>query len=117
MPQEVIDSVNKLVEVDRKPSILTVYDRHGNPVGNTKNTNADLADVPEENTKEDDPVTDITGVDQDLPDNKHQYQETPTTIKTNMTSTTEPKKSETRLKMHLRAMIIHSPRIKNLNSY
>ena len=46
MPQEVIERVNKLVEADGQPYILTFYDRHGNPVGNTKNPNTDLTDAP-----------------------------------------------------------------------
>ena len=48
MPQEVIDRVNKLGEVDRQPYLLTFYDRHGNPFGDTGNPNADLTDAPEE---------------------------------------------------------------------
>ena len=75
MPQEVIDRVNNLGEADGQPSILTFYDRHGKPVGNTKNPNADLTDTPEEETEEDDPVPEITRVDQDHPDDKHQDQE------------------------------------------
>ena len=51
MPQEVIDRVNKLGEADRHPYILTFYDRHGNPVGDTGNPNADLTDSPEEETE------------------------------------------------------------------
>ena len=56
MPQEVIDIVNKLGEADGQPSLLTFYDRHGNPVGDTKNPNAELTDAPEEDTEEDEPV-------------------------------------------------------------
>ena len=47
MPQEVIDRVKNLGESDRQPSLLTFYDRHGNPVGDTVNPNADLTDAPE----------------------------------------------------------------------
>ena len=39
------------------------------------------------------------------------------TIKMNVTSTKEPKKLATRLKIHSRAMMIYIPRKKNLNSY
>ena len=53
MPQEVIESVNKLVEADGQPYLLTFYDRHRNPVGDTKNPNADLTDTPEDETEED----------------------------------------------------------------
>ena len=53
MPQEVIDRVNKLGEADGQPSLLTFYDRHGNPVGGTINPNADLTDATEEGTEED----------------------------------------------------------------
>ena len=77
MPQEVIDRVNKLGEADVQPTLLTFYDRHGNPVGDTKNPNADLTDAPEEETEEYDPVPEITGVDQDPPDEEHQDQEPP----------------------------------------
>ena len=45
MPKEVIDSVNKLGESDGKPSLLTIYDRHGNTVGDTRNYNSDLTDA------------------------------------------------------------------------
>ena len=48
MPQEVIDRVNKLVEADRQPSLLTFYDRHGNTFGDSENSNSDLTDAPEE---------------------------------------------------------------------
>ena len=51
MPQEVIDRVNKPGEADVQPSLLTFYDRHGNPVGDTRNTNPDLTDVPKEETE------------------------------------------------------------------
>ena len=68
MPQEVIGRVNKLGESDGQPSLLTFYDRHGNPVGYTGNPNADLTDAPEEETEENEPVTDITGVDQEPPE-------------------------------------------------
>ena len=67
MPQEVIDCVNKLGEADGQPSLLTLYDRHGSPVGNTNNTNADLSGAPEEETEEDVPVPEITGVDKEPP--------------------------------------------------
>ena len=77
MPQEVINRVNKLGQADRKPSLLTLYDLHGNPVGDTKNPNADLTDAPEEDTEYDEPKPEITGVDQDPPDDKQQDQETP----------------------------------------
>ena len=77
MPQEVIDRVNKLVEADGHPSLLTFYNRHGNLVGDTKNTNADLTEAQEEETEEDEPVPEITGVDQQPPDNEQQDQETP----------------------------------------
>ena len=43
--------------------------------------------------------------------------QTQTTIKIKMTSATELKKSETRLKKHFRVMMIYSPRKNNLNSY
>ena len=77
MPQEVIDRVNKLGEADGQPSLLTFYDRHGNPVGDTRNPNADLTDAPEEETEENEPVPDITGVDQEPPDDKQQDLKTP----------------------------------------
>ena len=77
MPQEVIDRVNKLVESDGQPSLLTFYDRHGNPVCDTRNTNADLTDAPEEKTDKDEPVPEITGVDQEPPNDKQQDQATP----------------------------------------
>ena len=72
MPQEVIDCVNKLGEADRQPYILTFYDRHGNLVGDSENPNADLTDAPEEETEENEPVTEITGVYQEPPDDKQQ---------------------------------------------
>ena len=77
MPQEVIDRVNKLGAFDGQPFILTFYDRHGNLVGDTNNSNADLTDAPEEETEEDEPVPEITGVDQEPPDDEQQYQDTP----------------------------------------
>ena len=46
MPQEVIDRVNKLGETDGQPSLLTFYDRHGNPVGDSENPNSDLTEAP-----------------------------------------------------------------------
>ena len=67
MPQEVIDRVNKLGEADGQPSLLTFYDRHGNPVGDSENPNSDLTDAPEEETEENEPVPEITGVDQEPP--------------------------------------------------
>ena len=67
MPQEVIDCFNKLGEADGQPTVLTFYDRHGNTVGDIRNPNADLTDAPEEDTEEDDPVPDSTGVNQDPP--------------------------------------------------
>ena len=70
MPQEVIDRVNKLGEADGQPSILTFYDHHGNPVGDSEKPNADLTDAPEEETEENDPVPEITGVDQEPPDDE-----------------------------------------------
>ena len=76
MPQEVIDRVNNLGEADGQPSLLTFYDRHGNPVGDTQNTNAHLTAAPEEETEENDTVPDITGLYQEPP-NKHQDQEPP----------------------------------------
>ena len=51
MPQEVIDRANKLGEADGQPSLLNFYDRHGNPVGDIKNPNADLTDAQEEVTE------------------------------------------------------------------
>ena len=72
MPQEVIDRVNKIGEADGQPSLLIFYDRHGNPVGDTQNPNAQLTDATEEETEEDDPLPEITGVDHDPPDD-HQY--------------------------------------------
>ena len=48
MPQEVIDRVNKLGEAEGQPSLLTFYDRHRNPVGDSENPNSDLTDAPEE---------------------------------------------------------------------
>ena len=77
MPQEVIDRVNKLGEADGQTSLLNFYDRHGNPVGDTKNPNAELADAPEEENAENEPVPETTGVDQDPPDNEQKDQETP----------------------------------------
>ena len=77
MPQEIIYRVNKLGEADGQPSLLTFYYRHGNPVGDTNNPNADLTDAPEEETEEDEPVPEITGVDQEPPNNKQKDQETP----------------------------------------
>ena len=68
MPQEVIDRVKNLGEADRQPSLLTFYDRHGNPVGDTRNPNADLNDAPEEETDKDEPVPEITGVYQEPSD-------------------------------------------------
>ena len=41
----------KLGEADGHPSLLIFYDRHGNPVGDTRNPNADLTDAPEEETE------------------------------------------------------------------
>ena len=77
MPQEVIDRVNKLGEADGHPYLLTFYDRHGNLVGDTVNTNADLTEAPEEETEENEPVPEITGVDQEPPDNKQIDPKTP----------------------------------------
>ena len=71
MPQEVIDSANKLGEADGQPSLLTSYDRHGKPVGDTK------TDAPEEDTEENEPMPEITGVDQEPPDDEQQDQDTP----------------------------------------
>ena len=68
MPQEVIDRVNKLGEADGQPSLFTFYDRHGNPVGDKKYPNVDLTDAPEEDTEENEPMPEITGVDQEPPD-------------------------------------------------
>ena len=102
MPQEVIDRVNKLGEADGQPYLLTFYNRHGNPVGNTNNTNADLTDAPEEETEECEPVPKITGVDQEPPATNNKIRKPQTKIKMKMTSTTEPKKSATRLKAHSR---------------
>ena len=67
MPQEVIDRVNKLGESDGQTSLLNFYDRHGNPVGDTQDPHANLTAAPEEETEEDDPVPETTGVDQDPP--------------------------------------------------
>ena len=67
MPQEVIDRVNKLGKYVGQPSLLTFYDQHSNPVGDTQNPNAHLTAAPEEETEEDDPVPEITGVDQEPP--------------------------------------------------
>ena len=82
MPQEVIDRINKLGEAEGHPSLLTFYDRHGNPVGDTKNHNADLTEAPKEYTEEYEPVPEITGVDQktpnqETPDDEQKDQETP----------------------------------------
>ena len=77
MPQEVIDRVNKLGEADRQPSLLTLYDRHENPVGDTKNPNADLTEASEEDTEEDETVPEITGVDQEPPGDEQQDQDNP----------------------------------------
>ena len=77
MPQEVIDRANKLGEADGQPSLLNFYDRHGNPVGDTNNPKAYLTDAPEEETEEDEPVPEITGVDQEPPDDEQKEQETP----------------------------------------
>ena len=74
MLQEVSDRVNNLGEADGQPSLLTFYDCHGNPVGDTKNSNADPTDAPEEENEENKPVPDITGVDQEPPNDKQQYQ-------------------------------------------
>ena len=106
MTQEVIDSVNKLGESDGQPSLLTFYDRHGNPVGDTRNTNADLTDAPEEKTDKDEPVPEITGVDQEPPTTNNKIRQPQTTIKMKMTSTMETKKSATRLKQYFRVMMI-----------
>ena len=76
MPQEFIDRVNELLEADGQPSLLTFYDCHCNPVGDAKNPNANLTEAPEESTEEEEPVPEITGVDQD-PDDEQQDQETP----------------------------------------
>ena len=67
MPQEVIDRVNKLGEADGHPSLLNFYDRHGNPVGDSENPNADLTDAPEQEHEENGPVPDITGVEEEPP--------------------------------------------------
>ena len=69
MSKEVINRVNKLGEADGQPSLLTFYDRHGNPVGDTRNPDADLTDAPEEETDEDEPMPEITVMDQEPPDN------------------------------------------------
>ena len=76
MPQEVIHCVNKLGEADGHPSLLTFYDRQGNPVGDTQNPNANFTAAPEKETEADNPVPEITGVDQYPPD-EHQDQEPP----------------------------------------
>ena len=107
----------QLGEADGQPSLLTFYDRHGIPDGDTNNPNADLTDAPEEETEEDEPVPEITGVDQEPPTTNNKIRKPQTTIIMNMTSTTEPKKSATQLKKHSRAMMIYSPRKKNLNRY
>ena len=60
MPQEFIDRFNNLGEADGQPSLLTFYDRHGNPVGDTKDPNEHLTAAPEEDTEEDNPVPEIT---------------------------------------------------------
>ena len=77
MSQEVIERVNKFGEADGQLSLLNFYDRHYNPVGDTNNPKADLTDAPEEETEEDEPVPEITGVDQEPPDDKQQDQTTP----------------------------------------
>ena len=87
MPLEDIERVNKLGEADKQPSLLTFYDRHGNPVGDSENTSKDLIEAPEEKNEEEkneeekneenDPVPEITGVDQELPDDKQQYLKIP----------------------------------------
>ena len=77
MPQEVIDRVNKLGEADGQTSLLTFYDRHGNPVGDTRNHNADLTDAPGEETEENEPVPEITGVDQEPPYDEQKDLKTP----------------------------------------
>ena len=51
MPQEVIDRVNKLGEADGQPYILTFYNRHVNPVGDSENPDSDLTDAPKEETE------------------------------------------------------------------
>ena len=53
------------------------YDRHGNPVGDSENPNSDLTDAPEEKTEENEPVPEITGVDQEPLDDKEQDLKTP----------------------------------------
>ena len=70
--QEVINRVNKLVESDGHPSLLTFYERHGNLVGDTRNHNTDLTDAPDEETEEKEPVPEITGVNQEPPDDEQQ---------------------------------------------
>ena len=57
-----------LGESKGQPSLLTFYDRHGNLVGDTQDPHANRTAAPEEETEEDDPVPEITGVDQDPPD-------------------------------------------------
>ena len=64
IPQEVIDRINKIGESDGQPSLITFYNRHGNPVGDTGNPNVDLTDAPKEENEENEPVPEITGVDQ-----------------------------------------------------
>ena len=46
MPQEVIDRINKLGDDDGQPSLLTFYNRHGNPVGDTQGPNTNLTTAP-----------------------------------------------------------------------
>ena len=70
MPQEFIDRFNNLGEADGQPYLLTFYDQHGNPVGDTQNPNAHLTAAPEQETEEENYVPEITGVDQD-PLDKH----------------------------------------------
>ena len=65
-----------LGEAKGQPSLLTFYELHGNPVGDTQNTNAHLTAAPKDETEEDDTVPDITGLDQEPP-KKHQDQEPP----------------------------------------
>ena len=77
MSQEVIGRVNKIGEASRTPSLFTFYDHHGNPVGDTKSPNSYLTDASEEDTEEDEPVPEITGVDHEPPDDEQQDQETP----------------------------------------
>ena len=60
IPQESIDRVNKLVEADGQPSLITFYDCHSNPVGDSENLNSDLTDAPEEEAEENEPVPETT---------------------------------------------------------